>query len=251
MHYHQVAWQAALWLGAALLAGPLAAAEPRRLTVWDLPLGAPATALPPPDAFKGFACGSDGGPPLQQLAGWSTYAACGRDASGLREVYFEYDDEQEYIARAHGRVEELPRLAGTAELAFPVVVSALFDDAGILRAIRMVSDPRPDYRPDQGDGELRSRREAYKLGSFLAARFAIDPRRDCVAQPAADGESPVGQVFVKQRCEKRAAGRRITLETRYLRKAGQHDRDPTLDTRLTRGQFDSATRLEIVLETMP
>ena len=223
------------------------AAEPKRATVWDLTLGAPAADQPPPEEFKSFACGSDGGPPLQQLAGWPDFATCAADAAGLHEVAFEYDDEQEYIARAHGRLDDLPRLAGTTELAFPLIASARFDDAGILRAIRLVSDPRPDYRPDQGDAELRSRKDAYKLSGFLAARFAIEPARDCTTEPPALGESPVGQVFVKQRCVKRDGARRVTLATRYFRKAGQTDRDPTLATRLTRGEFESETRLDIEL----
>jgi len=230
-----------------LLVASALAAEPKRPTVWDLKLGALAADQPPPDGFKSFACGSDGGPPMQRVAGWRDFASCRADLAGLREVAVEYDDEQEYIARARGDLDALPRLAGTTELAFPVVASARFDDAGILKAIRLVSDPRPDYRPDQGDAELRSRKDAYKLSGFLAARFAIEPQRDCIAEPPAAGESPVGQIFVKQRCIKRDGARRITLETRYLRKAGQSDRDPMLETRLTRGQFDSFTRLDIEL----
>lgn len=240
-------WRAALTLAALLLAGAARADAPKRPTVWDLVLGAPVADQPPPDGFKSFACGSAGGPPLQPLSGWRDFAACRADTAGLHEVAVEYDDEQEYIARARGDLDALPRLAGTSELAFPIIVSARFDNAGILRAIRLVSDPRPDYRPDQGDAELRSRKDAYKLSGFLAARFDIDPARDCVVAPPAPGESPVGQIFVKQRCTKRDGVRRITLETRYLRKAGQSDRDPMLDTRLTRGQFDSFTRLDIEL----
>jgi hypothetical protein len=240
---------AAALIGATLALGLAArAAEPPRATVWDLVLGAPAAAQPPAAAFRRLACGGNGGPPLRALAGWSDVMRCAPEPSGLREVAVEYDDEAEYVARARGELDRLPRVAGTTELAFPVVVSGLFDAAGILKAIRLVSDPRPDYRPDQGDAELRGRRDAYKLASFLAARFAIEPQRDCVAEPPAPGESAVGAVFVKQRCEKRADGRRITLESRYLRKAGQSDRDPTLPTRLTRGQFDSETRLEIALD---
>ncbi len=236
----------ALLLAAA--AGSARGAGADRLTIWDLVLGAPAAAQPTAAAFRVLACGSNGGPPLRALVAWTDFAACRAEPSGLHEVYVEYDDEAEYVARARGRLAELPRIAGTSELAFPVVASALFDAAGVLRAIRLVSDPRPDHRPDQGDAELRGRKDAYKLASFLAARFAIDPQRECVAQPPAPGESPVGQIFVKQHCETHAGGRRITLDSRYLRKAGQYDRDPALDTRLTRGQFDSETRLEVALD---
>jgi hypothetical protein len=235
----------ALAVALALAAASALAAEPRRSTVWDLKLGAPVVDQPAPDGFKSFACGSDGGPPMQRLAGWADYARCRADRAGLHEIAFEYDDEAEFVARARGQLDLLPRLAGTSELAFPVIVSGRFDDAGILKAIRLVSDPRPDYRPDQGDAELRSRRDAYKLSGFLAARFDIDPARDCVAVPPTAGEAPVGQIFVKQDCVKSDGARRLRLATRYLRKPGQSDRDPMLESRLTRGQFESATRFEI------
>src|SRR5215471_14394870 len=68
--------------------------------IWSLKLGAPASALPGKD-FIDYACGSDGGPPQQPLAGWSDYGKCPPEPSGLREVYFRYDDELEYRARAH------------------------------------------------------------------------------------------------------------------------------------------------------
>ena len=32
----------------------------------------------------------------------------------------------------------------------------------------------------------------------MAARFDIEAARDCTALPAAEGESPVGDLFVKQ-----------------------------------------------------
>src|SRR5262249_47294218 len=69
------------------------AQELRRATVWDLRLGEPAAAQPKPDEFRGFACGSNGGPPRLKLAGWSEFARCAAEPGGLREVYFEYDDE--------------------------------------------------------------------------------------------------------------------------------------------------------------
>src|SRR5216683_582950 len=117
----------------------------RRATVWDLKLGQPISAQPSPDEFRGFACGSNGGAPRQRLTGWSDFARCGAEPNGLHEVYFEYDDEYEYIARAKDLDREVARWAGTTELGFPVVVSALFDGAGVLKGIRAVTDSRPDH----------------------------------------------------------------------------------------------------------
>ena len=134
----------------ALLCWPATAPaqDLRRASVWDLKLGQPIAAQPSADEFRGFACGSNGGPPRQRLKGWSDFARCPADADGLHEVYFEYDDELEYIARAKDLEREVTRWAGTTEVTFPVVVSGLFDGNGVLKGIRIVTDfpPRPPHR---------------------------------------------------------------------------------------------------------
>src|SRR5262249_60738317 len=101
-----------------------------RPTLWAIKLAEPIAAQPSPDEFRGFACGSNGGAPRQPLTGWRDFARCRAEADGLHEVYFEYDDELEYIARAKDIDREITRWAGTTEALFPVVVSALFDDRG-------------------------------------------------------------------------------------------------------------------------
>src|SRR5581483_5102516 len=168
------------------LATPLAAQELRRATVWDLKLGQPASAQPPAGEFRGFACGANGGPPRIPLRGWDDFARCPAE-DGLHEVYFEYDDELEYIARARDLPREVARWAGTTELAFPVITSALFDDAGVLKGIRVVTDSRPDYRQDTTDADRKKRADAYLLGGILAGRFDIDPARDCAPLPPTEG----------------------------------------------------------------
>jgi hypothetical protein len=228
-------------------AAPAAAQDLRRATVWDLRLGQPIAAQPAPEQFRAFACGANGGPPRARLAGWSDFMRCKAGADGLHEVYFEYDDEYEYIARARDLPREIARWAGTTEGGFPVVVSALFDDAGVLAGIRLVTDPRPDFRNEVTDAELRKRTAAHVFGQFMAARFGIDPARDCKAEPPAEGETAVGDVFVKQRCAlvDTQNARRVTVAANYFRKPGQSGVNPQLPTQLTQGQFDSSARLEI------
>src|SRR5712671_3213396 len=138
----------ALLFGLIFGAAAVSAQDLRRATVWDLKLGQPISAQPSPDEFRGFACGSNGGPPRQQLSGWSDFMRCRAEPNGLREVYFEYDDEYEYIARARDLPREVSRWAGTTEAGFPVMVSALFDDNSMLKGIRIITDPRPDHRND-------------------------------------------------------------------------------------------------------
>jgi hypothetical protein len=230
------------WTGAA------GAEELRRATVWDLKLGQPISAQPSPEEFRGFACGSNGGPPRQRLKGWSDFARCPAEPSGLHEVYFEYDDELEYIARAKDLEREVARWAGTTEMAFPVIVSGLFDDAGLLKAIRMVTDSRPDYRTDTTDADLAKREDAYLFGARMASRFDVEAKRDCTALPPAEGESPVGDVFIKQACELVDAEhrRKIILRVNYFRKPGQNAFNPQLKTQMTQGQFESSARLEML-----
>jgi hypothetical protein len=236
-------------LALLLLCGSVSAhaQELRRATVWDLKLGQPIAAQPSPAEFRGFACGSNGGPPRQPLTGWGGYQTCPAEASGLHEVYFEYDDEYEYIARARDLPREVARWAGTTEAGFPIVVSALFSADGTLKAIRIVTDARPDHRNDTTDADLKTRAEAYLLGFRMAARFGIDAKRDCTQLPAASGESAVGDLFVKQTCERTDpdAGRSIALRVNYFRKPGQSGANPQLPTQLTRGQYESSARVEI------
>jgi hypothetical protein len=219
----------------------------RRASVWDLKLGQPVAAQPSPDEFRGFACGSNGGPPRLRLAGWSDFARCSAEPSGLREIYFEYDDEYEYIARAKDLDREVARWAGTTEFAFPVIVSALFDARGVLKGIRVVTDSRPEHRVDIADADLRKRDDAYLFGGRMASRFNIEAKRDCTALPPAEGESAVGALFVKQSCALIDAEhrRKIELKVNFFRKPGQSAFNPQMSTQLTQGQFESSARLEV------
>ncbi len=228
---------------------PANAAEPalRRATIWDLALGAPIAAQPSSQEFKGFACGSNGGAPRAPLTGWIDFKRCPADADGLHEVYFEYDDEIEYIARAHDNEREISRWAGTHEVTFPVITSALFDDAGILKGIRLVTDPRPEHKNDITEADRKKREESYQLGGVMAARFSIEPPRDCKSLPPVEGEGSVGSLFIKQVCERSDpdAGRRYVVRVNLYRKPGQSGVNPQLPTQLTQGQFESSARLEV------
>jgi hypothetical protein len=230
---------------ACALAAPAAAQMARRATVWDLKIGEPIAAQPAPGEFRGFACGSNGGPPRAPLGGWADFKRCPAEGGGLHEVYFEYDDENEYIARAHDNDREISRWAGTAELTFPVIASALFDEAGVLKGIRLVTDPRPDHRNDITEANRYKREDSYLFGGAMAGRFGIEPQRDCVSSPPAEGESPVGALFIKQSCELKGAGRRVVVNVNLYRKPGQSAFNPQMPTQLTQGQFESSARLEV------
>jgi hypothetical protein len=207
--------------------------RPVRHEVWDIQLGAKAADLP--DDYVDFACGTNGGPPSTPLTGWKDYRRCRPDANGLHEVYFRYDDELEYWAKANNLEAQMEQYVGTKTYGFPIVVSALIDDGGVVRGIRIVSDPRDPT----GDRE-----EAYLLRNFLNARFGREGWQceDLAAEP---GETPVTGIFIKQRCEKDIeGGMHGLLITRHLRKPGQSQYDPQSGKETT-NQFESSVRFEL------
>ena len=172
---------------------------------------------------------------------------CSPDSNGLHEVYFEYDDEAEYVLRALNDVR-VARYVGTTDKDFPIVASALFDADGVLRGVRVITDPRADYANDAFFDltALRPRADHYLLGPYLGSQFVIDPDQHCLNIPLASGETEIGNAHIKLDCERfdEANGVRYILKTRYYRKPGQLARDPATGL-LTVGQFESSTRAEV------
>jgi hypothetical protein len=212
---------------------------PRRADIWSLKLGSPASALPNND-FIDYACGSNGGPPQEPLAGWSDYNKCKPEPNALREVYFRYDDELEYWAKAHRARTLLAQYGGTKVLDFPVIVSGLFDASGTLAGLRIVTDPQAS--PPE-------RKQAYTLSNFFKARYGSEGWT-CTDTPPAPGETPVGTLYINQRCTKLAKDDlRVVLETRFLRLPGQAEFSSS--GKLTIGEFESSTRLELLQADIP
>jgi hypothetical protein len=227
-------------LAAALSAvsgGPAAGAEPQPDPgeIHGLKLGLKAAEMSA-DTFGDFACGSNGGPPRQTIGGWTEFRKCRPEPSGLYEVYAPFDDQQDYVARAIDDPMYAQGKVGTRVAGHPVLLSVLFDTDGVLRGIRMVSDPR---------GSPMERRMAHMLRLAIINRYEPEGW-NCTDFPPAPGETPVGGgVFVKQRCEKAMPGKTLTVETHFLRKPGQAGVDPATGE-ATQGQFESWTRFEIM-----
>jgi hypothetical protein len=218
-------------LAIAGAAGAQAQSDPGEIHGLKLGLLAEAMTL---DGWGQLACGSDGGPPRQEIDAWPDFKICRPEASGLHEVAARFDDEDEYVAKALGEPNYAAQRTGTRVAGHPVVLSALFDDGGILRGIRMVSDPR---------AAPAERRMAHLLGVAVINRYGTDGWH-CADFPPAEGESAVGGVFIKRRCDKTMPERVLTVETHFLRKPGQHDVDPD-SHEYTQGAFDSWTRFEL------
>lgn len=234
------AWRLALVM-AALSPSPVLAQAETKLTyvpafaIWDVTFGQPITQIPL-SAVATIACGTNGGPPSVELRDFTEFARCPAEASGLHEVFFTYDDEQDYIARA---LEDEFRFAqgGTSIYAHPVVFTVLVDDEGIARGIRIVTDERASER---------DRRVAVRLSDNLKARYSPwSPA--CEDIPATDGQLPVGTIFIHQICtaESPDGDAAMRLEATYFRKKGQTS--ISLETqKVQKNYFQSATRLEVV-----
>ena len=149
------------------------------------------------DTFGDLACGSNGGPPRQLIDDWADFRKCRPEASGLYEVSARFDDQQDYVARAIDDPLYAQGRVGTRVAGHPVILSVLFDRDGVLRGIRMVSDPR---------AAPLERRMAHMLRLAIINRYDPDGW-NCTDMPPAPGETPVGGgVFIKQRCEKALPG---------------------------------------------
>jgi len=134
-------------LAVAFLAGPAFAQDDAREeaglfapSAWDLELGTHAFELPVGD-YIDYACGTNGGPPSLLLDGWADYDLCvPEEATGFYEIYFQYDDDNEYWAKANGLGVQIRIFEHTSAYQIPVIASALFDPRGFLVGIRLITD---------------------------------------------------------------------------------------------------------------
>ncbi|HEV7983648.1 MAG TPA: hypothetical protein VGP86_12190 [Xanthobacteraceae bacterium] len=216
----------------ALAAGSAEAQAPAP-KIWDIKLGIPISALPLND-FVDTACGTNGGPPALVLKSFYDFAQCKVEPrTGLHEVWFRYDDEMEYVARARRSDIMVRQYQANALAGQPIVTSLLIDDAGIVQGYRVVNDPRAD---------ARSRIGAFGLADIFKGMSATP--LECVDLPPAEGERPIEDLLVKESCESRSDGFMTRVEARRYYKPGQFAVDPN-DSRLNENEFESSARIEV------
>src|SRR5262245_33360173 len=162
-----------------LLMSPDALAQSRP-KIWDMAFGTPVADLPD-EEFVDPACGTNGGPPGLRLTGFEEFGKCRTEASGLREIWFRYDDEEEYIARAVRNPDAVARANTMMMLGQPIMLSLLADRVGRLQGYRIFTDPR-------ADADLR--KDAYLIGNAFKARYGNDGW-DCKDRPPARRRSRV------------------------------------------------------------
>ena len=183
----------------AFASGPRSvAAEPNDIrefrvgmAVVDLPVG----------GYGDFTCTAE---PGRKIASWSQYKECPADAAGRHEVGFRYDLDANPMASVNEAYN------GTKVGGHPVVISLLIGDARV-DAIRIDTDPH---------ARLYLRKKAFLLADQVKERFGKDGWVCKEAAPSAD-EQPVGGVFIKEHCEKTAAGRHLILDRQLYRNPNQ------------------------------
>jgi hypothetical protein len=205
-------------------------------SIWEVVLGQPVSQIAESDVSE-VACGTNGGPRAQLLAAFEDFSTCLAEPSGLHEVTFFYDDEQDYIALAL-EVEYKFLKGGTSIFAHPVIVSVLVDVAGLVQGRRIVTDDRISDR---------ERRTAVTLIRNFKARYTRWSLT-CADVPMRDGEQPVGNQFIHERCEGPSPEGKahIAIEASYLRKKGQQGMNTETQT-VNTGYFQSQARYEEVL----
>lgn len=205
-------------------------------SIWDVTLGLPVSQVP--DAKVGeITCGTAGGPPGQNLASFEDFMTCTPEPSGLQEVAFSYDDEQDYIALALEAEYKFLR-GGTSVFAHPVIVSLLVDPEGVVQGRRIVTDNRIS---------LNARRTAFTLIRNFKARYSRWAL-NCTDIPMKEGEQPVGNQFIHELCTGQSPDGHtlIAIEASYLRKKGQRAVNQETQA-VNKGYFESQTRYEEVL----
>ena len=204
--------------------------------IWEVILGQSVAQIPEIKVSE-LACGTNGGPHAQPLVAFEDFAQCAPEPSDLHEVTFSYDDEQDFIARALESEYKFLQ-SGTSIFAHPVIVSVLVDASGLVQGIRIVTDNRISDR---------ERRTAVTLMRNFKARYS-DWSLDCADVAMKDGEQPVGQQFVHERCRGTSSDntRHIAIESSYLRKKGQSAVNLETQT-VNTSYFESQTRFEQVL----
>jgi hypothetical protein len=225
---------AALAVAMVFVSAVAASAQSAAPQIWDVKPGIPVGELPD-EAFVDPACGTNGGPPGFQIGAFENFAKCRVEASGLREIWFRYDDELEYIARAARDADAIARSNAMVVLGQPVILSLLIDPQGLVQGYRIITDPHAEE-------ELRM--NAYAIAVAFKARLGTDGWTCDDLAPGA-GERPIAGVFVKERCRKTAEGENVVVESRYYYKPGQALVDPNTGLP-TVNQFESSARMEAV-----
>ena len=206
-----------------------------RERIFDVAFGTPVSALPQ-DEFVDPACGTNGGPPTLPLGGFEDFAQCPvEEETGLREIWFIYDDELEYIARAHREERIINRYSANSFFGQPIITSLMIDDAGLVQGYRVITDPRapPDVRI-----------EGFMLSGPFKGMFSDAPWA-CTNFPRGQRQESIEGIFINTACELRSEAHVVKRVVHHFFKPGQDLRVNQRNLDVSAGEFESSTRLEV------
>jgi len=185
--------------GILLCAGIVRAQEGGDLR--DLRVGMSIAAIPAGE-YIDLSCV---GTPDQTLVGWSDFRKCPRDAMGLRSVGFRFNEGLNPLAQVNDKYQ------GTRVAGHPVLLTLLIDEGGMIDGLLIDTDPQ---------ARLFWRKKAHLLALFVKSRYGEDGWQCHNTEPSG-GEMAVGGLFIKSRCEKVVGERKLLLDQRLYRRAGQ------------------------------
>ncbi len=165
------------------------------------------------NGYIDIACDEEDGAKLQS---WSEFAKCSKNQDGLHALRFQYGDDP-----LLGPISEDGQ--GTKAAGQPVLLTLFIDEAGILRRLRMRTDP---------DVRMFIKRRAHVFGLQAMARYGEDGWH-CVRKEPTPQEQPLGQTFVNERCEKVTADRHYVVD-----RALYHDPDLPLTKFVSRAELE-------------
>ncbi|SFQ04400.1 hypothetical protein SAMN05216330_11425 [Bradyrhizobium sp. Ghvi] len=167
----------------------------------DLSLGMSIANIPAQE-YVGLACADKKG---AELAAWGEFRTCPPDEMGLRAISFRFNIETNPLAAVNDKYQ------GTKLGGHPVLLTGLVEGSGVLKRIRIDTDPnaRPFWH-----------KKAHLLALIIRARYG-DDGWTCRDAERDEGETSVGGLLIKERCEKRSEHRQLILYREVYRRAGQ------------------------------
>lgn len=167
----------------------------------DLRIGMSINVIPA-DEYTDLSCA---GTTDQTLAGWLDFRKCPPDAMGLRSIGFRFNESLNPMAQVNDKYQ------GTRVAGHPVLLTLLIDEGGIVDGLLIDTDPQ---------ARLFWRKKAHLLALVVKSRYGEDGWQCHNIEPDA-GEAAVGGLFTKNHCEKVVGERKLLLDQRLYRRAGQ------------------------------
>jgi hypothetical protein len=180
----------------------------------DLRIGMSINTIPA-DEYTDLRCA---GTNNQTLLGWSDFRKCPPDAMGLRSISFRFNEDLNPLAQVNDKYQ------GTRVAGHPVLLTLLIDESGVIDGLLIDTDPQ---------ARLFWRKKAHLLALVVKGRYGEDGWQCHNSEPDS-GEAAVGGLFINNHCEKVVAERKLLLDQRLYRRAGQPLQD-----------FVNATHFEI------